>query len=63
MTDKQPRFNDDDECTCEWCEGNGTYEIELPDGTTKQQECDRCKGTGWARLDLTDVLARTRGEA
>lgn len=60
MTDKQPRFPDDAECS--WCDGSGEWEVELPDGTTVKRTCEKCNGTGYARFDATDVLARTRTE-
>jgi len=69
MTDKQPRFEDGD---CEWCNGRGWWDMEYPtreaDDTwgqkfrAERRPCEKCLGTGVARLDLTDVLARTRGE-
>ena len=60
MTTKYPRDIDAPECP--WCDGSGEAEVELPDGTTARRTCQKCNGTGWARLDLTDVLARTREE-
>jgi len=61
MTTKYPR--DRDEPICEWCQGTGEYEFKRPDGTTDQQPCGRCNGTGWARFDPTSVLARTKEQA
>ena len=57
---KHPRSVDDPEC--EWCDGSGEWEVELPDGTTARRTCEKCHGTGVARFDITDVLARTKSE-
>jgi hypothetical protein len=60
MTTKYPR--DIDEPICEWCNGSGEVEFTRPDGTTERGQCDHCKGTGVAKFDISDVLARTRSE-
>jgi len=63
MTDMQPRFSDDAECP--WCDGSGEWEVEIADGQgfkVVKATCEKCHGTGVARFDPADLLARLRGQ-
>ena len=70
MITKHPRSIDDPDC--EWCNGTGEWEIEHPDRPTEltggqafhveRGPCEKCGGTGYAKFDPADLLARSRSE-
>jgi DnaJ-class molecular chaperone len=70
MTTKYPRSIDEPECP--WCDGTGEWEVEYPDRATdatggqafhvERCPCTKCGGTGVAKFDPADLLARMRNE-